>query len=54
MLTAVTLWPRYHPVRRHSRGWMATDLATEQGGTDANEGDEMRQVGWLIVADLQL
>jgi hypothetical protein len=26
-------------------GGLATDLATEHGGTDANERDEARQVG---------
>jgi hypothetical protein len=31
---------------------MATDLATKQGGTDANERDAARQVRRLNVADL--
>jgi len=33
---------------------LATDLDTEDGGTDANKGNGMRQVGRLNVAGLQL
>jgi hypothetical protein len=35
-------------------GVVATDLATEHGGTDANTRDVARQLGRLNVADLQL
>ena len=34
--------------------WLATDLDTEHGGTDANKRDAARQVGRLNVADLDL
>jgi hypothetical protein len=37
---------------RLSLSVMATDLATEHGGTDANKRDGARQVGRLNVADL--
>jgi len=33
---------------------LATDLATEHGGTDANEPDAVRQGGRLNLADMQL
>lgn len=33
---------------------LATDLATEHGGTDANKGDAAGQLGRLNVADLEL
>ena len=33
---------------------VATDLATEHGGTDANKRDLARQVGRLNVADLEI
>jgi hypothetical protein len=35
-------------------GGLATDLATEHGGTDANKRDGTKQVGRLNVDDLQL
>jgi hypothetical protein len=35
-------------------GELATDLATEHGGTDANERDAVRQLGRLNNAELQL
>jgi len=35
-------------------GVVVTDLDTEHGATDANKRDGARQVGRLIVADLQL
>ena len=35
-------------------GVVATDLATEHGGTGANKRDGARQVGRLNVADLDL
>lgn len=35
-------------------GVVATDLATEHRGTDANKRDMARQVGRLNVADLDL
>jgi hypothetical protein len=35
-------------------GVVATDLATERGGTDANTRDGARQLGRLNVADVQL
>jgi hypothetical protein len=35
-------------------GGLATDLATEHGGTDANKRDAVRQGGRLNVADVQL
>jgi hypothetical protein len=35
-------------------GVVATDLATEHGGTDANRRDVARQIGRLNAADLQL
>jgi len=37
-----------------SLNWLATDLATEHGGTDANELDAVRQGGRLNLADVQL
>jgi hypothetical protein len=39
---------------RLSLSVVATDLATEHGGTDANKLDAVRQGGWLNLADLEL
>lgn len=33
---------------------LATDLATEHGGTDANQRDAVRQLGWLNTAGLHI
>ena len=39
---------------RLSLSVVATDLATEHGGTDANKRDAVRQGGRLNLADVQL
>jgi hypothetical protein len=53
--TRLLLYAPETPRRLHlPLGVVATDLATEHGGTDVNKRDVARQVGRLNVAHLQL
>jgi hypothetical protein len=56
MNRSISTWfrKRSRLASRVRRKVVATDLATEHGGTDANKRDGARQVGRLNVDDLQL